>query len=293
MLYFGSMKSIVFISCFIAGALPAFAQMPDADIWLFDIKDSAGQISFHNPTNITNRKGYDNQPAFSPDGKYILYTSQQAANGSTDIYKYDLATKRSTPFTNTPESEYSPTFMPDGKGISVVRVEKDSTQRVWKFLFDGSAPTLVMDKIDSVGYHAWIGKDSMAVFILTKPAFTLQVLSIRQQKPVVVADSIGRCIKVQNGIVWFTTKAGYFKNVCWYQPHARNAFIKGMIESEDFCFYGKNALWSISDGSIIAGFLNNKDGAPEVVDLTRFGIKNPARPAISPDGKKLAVVSVQ
>src|SRR3989304_1572957 len=111
----------------------ALAQLPDTDIWLLDIKDSAEQISFHHPVNITNRKGYDNQPVFSPNGKYILYSSQPDSGCATDIYKYDLKTKTITQFTKTQTSEYSPTFMPDGKNISVVMVEKDSVQRLWKF----------------------------------------------------------------------------------------------------------------------------------------------------------------
>ena len=39
--------------------------------------------------------------------------------------------------TNTPESEYSPTVTPDGAHISVIRVEADGTQRLWRFTLDG------------------------------------------------------------------------------------------------------------------------------------------------------------
>src|SRR6266566_3120871 len=115
----------VFTSAFLLFTSYLFCQLPESDIWLLDIKDSAGTVSFQNPVNITNRKGYDNQPAFSPDGTFILYTRYDDSTKQSDIYKYDIKTKARTQFTKTLTSEYSPTFMPDGKNISVVMVEKD------------------------------------------------------------------------------------------------------------------------------------------------------------------------
>ena len=268
-----------------------FAQLPDCDIFLLDIKDSAGNVSFHNPVNITNRKGYDNQPAFSPDGKYLFYTSQRDSNGQTDIFKYDLKTKTVSQFTKTATSEYSPTFTPDGKFISVVMVEKDSAQRVWKFPLAGGEPVCLSKNMDSVGYHAWISKELMAVDVLTKPGFTLQVFNVTLQKPIIVADSIGRCMRMKGGKLWFTTQSGHFWNVYEYWAESKvKTVLQGIIESEDYCFYKKD-VWSISDNTIIAGFMNTNAGAQEIVDLSAFGITKPTRISLSPDGKRLAVVS--
>ncbi len=268
-----------------------FAQLPDCDVWLLDIKDSAGQVSFKNPVNITNRKGYDNQPAFSPDGKYLLYTSQKDSAGQTDIFRYDMKSKAITQFTKTATSEYSPTFMADGKNISVVMVEKDSVQRVWKFPLAGGEPTCIMPKIKDIGYHTWINKDSMAVFVLTKPSFTIQIFNIAIQKPALVADSIGRCMRMRNGKLWFTTKSSAFNNVFELSFGNKQATMVGIIETEDYCFYGKNDVWSISDNAIVSGFMTGKEGATELENLSKFGITKPTRITISPDGKKLAVVS--
>lgn len=293
MLYFGNMKHLYLFAYFLLQTAYCFSQLPDCDIWLLNIKDSMGQISFHNPVNITNRKGYDNQPVFSSDGKYILYSSQRDSGGQTDVYKYDLTAKQITRFTKTPTSEYSPTIMPDGKNISVVMVEKDSTQRLWKFPLAGGVPVCIMKNIDSIGYHCWINKDSIAIFVLTKPSFTLQEANINSQKTKVIADSIGRCMKMKDGNLWYATKSGHFRNVYEFDLKSKTPLIKGMIESEDFLLRGKNEIWSVSDNSILSGYMNSKAGANEVVNLEQFGITNPARIAISPDGKKLAVVSVK
>ncbi|HEV7231166.1 MAG TPA: hypothetical protein VGO45_07555, partial [Bacteroidia bacterium] len=64
------------------------AQLPDSDIWLFDLNQHDDTFSFSNPVNITNRPGYDNQPVFSSDGKRIYYASYRDDNQS-DIYFYD------------------------------------------------------------------------------------------------------------------------------------------------------------------------------------------------------------
>ncbi len=282
-------KLAVLVYCLLS-TVYCFSQLPDCDIWLLDIKDSAGTLSLSNPVNITNRKGYDNQPAFSPDGKYLLYSSQADGTLQTDIYKYDIKTKISTPFTQTPTSEYSPTFMPDGKNISVVMVEKDSAQRIWKFPLAGGAPTCIMQNAKEVGYHTWINKDSLALFILTKPSFTVQLVNVATQKATIIADSVGRCMRMKDHVLWYTTKIGILNNVFEYHPKAKKPVWKGEIESEDYCFYKKD-IWSCSENSIVSGYMNSKTGAVEIANLESYGIKKITRISISPDGKKIAVVS--
>ena len=144
------------------------------------------KIEIGKPINISNSPGYDNQPAFTPDGQSVLFTSvrggrkpdpaNSAATGS-DIYRYEIATERLSQVTNTPEAEYSPTVTPDGGHISVIRVEADGTQRLWRFALDGTQPELVLRDIKPVGYHAWGSASALVLFVLGQqgqPA-TLQV----------------------------------------------------------------------------------------------------------------------
>ncbi|MEK6597058.1 MAG: hypothetical protein AABY91_01900, partial [Gemmatimonadota bacterium] len=57
---------------------------PSTDIWLIRWGGKASDAR-----NLTDRPGYDNQPSFSPDGRWVLYSSER--NGQTEIYRYDLA----------------------------------------------------------------------------------------------------------------------------------------------------------------------------------------------------------
>src|SRR6516165_1379333 len=101
------------------------AAPPASDIYIVDLKNQHNYkngtdiLKFGDPKKITEFVGYNNQPFFLPDGKSILYTSIR--DKQADIYRYDLETGKTTQVTNTPESEYSPTLMPDKKNISVVR----------------------------------------------------------------------------------------------------------------------------------------------------------------------------
>src|SRR6476660_844793 len=86
-------------------------------------------MSVGTAVNITNNPGYDNQPCFLPDSSGVLFSSNRDGK-QNDIYRYDIATKAVTQLTHTPENEYSPTIMPDGKTFSTVRGDE---QRLWKF----------------------------------------------------------------------------------------------------------------------------------------------------------------
>ncbi|MCW3104058.1 MAG: hypothetical protein JWO09_2498 [Bacteroidetes bacterium] len=273
-----------------------FAQLPNTDIWLLDIKATKDTIILSNPVNITNRAGYDNQPSFSPDGKYILYTSIRDEKQS-DIYKYDLKTKQISQFTNTPAtSEYSPTFMPDGKNISVVMVEPDSVQRLWKFPLKGGAPSLVMDKVDSIGYHCWIDEKHVALYLITNP-FQLVFTDLSTQVSTIIKhDTISRGMAL--GKVNEQTRFFYsYKNV-FYTVDLRNQqsfpFCVKNFNSEDFCFLN-NKLISSVNAEIIENQQHFADDYKSewsvMANLSQYGIKNITRIAISPDGTKMAIVA--
>ena len=280
----------IFLVIYTFTSLVALSQIPTGtDIWLFDMNSKNGVFHFNNPINITNKDGYDNQPCFSPDDQYILYAAIHEGL-QADIYKYDIATKTTSQLTHTPESEFSPTFMSGGKRISSVLVEKDSTQRLWSFSLDGKDPQLVMDNVDSVGYHCWLNKDSLLLFILTQP-FSLQSFNIKTQQPKIVATKIGRTIFKRGNDVLFVQEMDSTKWICSIDNKGNMSKIIKCIEgSEDFCLIDSNTL-IMASGSVLFTFQHNKDMAwKQVADLSRFGITKISRIAISHDQKKIAVV---
>src|SRR4030095_1310758 len=148
------------------------------------------------PAAVAIDPGYDNQPSFSPDGNRILLTGNHDGK-QMDTYVFDRAARRLSQLTHTTEGEYSPTFLPSGAGepggFSVIRVEPDGTQRLWRFTAKGESPELVLRDVKPVGYHAWVDADHLALFVLGQPA-TLRLARVSTGAAEVVASDIGRSL---------------------------------------------------------------------------------------------------
>jgi hypothetical protein len=188
------MKALILVGIAISLFVPgARAQSPPgSDIFLLPLRVLGDSLSLGPALNITDRRGYDNQPSFTPDGRAILYTSIRE-DGDADVYRFDLSEKSTVRVTATPESEFSPTMMPGDSTISVVRVEADSTQRLWAFARDGSRPRLLLDTVKPVGYHAWVDQHRVVLFILGEP-HTLQLADLATGRADTVALDIGRAL---------------------------------------------------------------------------------------------------
>src|SRR5436190_4869906 len=83
--------------------------------------------------------------------------------------------------------------MPGGQRFSVIRVEKDSTQRLWSFDWQGGDPKLVLEAVKPVGYHTWIDSTTLALFVLGQPN-ALVVASTASGRVDTVARDIGRSL---------------------------------------------------------------------------------------------------
>jgi len=172
------------------------AQLPDTDIFLAGMsKSKDGKLTFSKPENITHRKGYDNQSYFTPDGKSMFYVSVQDEKQQADIYKYELLSRKSVQLTKTAESEYSPSITPDGKFISVVRVNADSTQKMYKLALNNPGNAEMIQGTDSAGYYCWITDSTLAQFLI-REANVLQTLNINTGEARLIASDIGRCLKI-------------------------------------------------------------------------------------------------
>jgi len=173
-------------------ALAGQAAAPSTDIFLAPMRMQNGRPTVGRPVNITGRPGYDNQPSFTPDSRSVLFTSVRD-DAQSDIYRYDLATRTTSRITTMPESEYSATVYGDGKRFSVIRVEADSTQRLWSFRLDGSDPRLVFESIKPVGYHAWVDSTTVAMFLLGRPN-ALVIADTHGGRVDTVARDVGRSL---------------------------------------------------------------------------------------------------
>jgi hypothetical protein len=160
-------RNLNLLILFALGSL-AHSQVPDTDLWLFKIKtDKLKQSVLTESLNITNRKGYDNQPSFSADGLKIFYTSIHE-DKQADVYYYDLKTKKNVRLTQTTQSEYSPVLLENEKLIASVVVENDSAQRI-NFYNSETGSVIKRFEFDSVGYYTFLNADTLIYYKLTEP----------------------------------------------------------------------------------------------------------------------------
>jgi len=279
----------------------AVAQVPDSDIWLAEVFQTGRTLEFGRPVNITHRVGYDNQPCFLPDSQSLLFTAADAY-GSTDIYRYDLVNAVITRVTRTPESEYSPTPMaPPGRGFCAVRVEADSTQRLWRFDMDGSRPAVVMSAVDSVGYFAWIDPSHVAVFILgnekRSEPHTLRIVDVDTQSESTVARGIGRSIQriPEKNAVSFTLQLDddHYRFYCLRDgAHAGVSLIDAVGNGQDAAWLGGTMLHSSGTTIYAADPFSRAPRWYAVRDFAAEGITGITRIAVAPDHSYIALVAV-
>lgn len=295
------MKALFWISLLalpcLTTAQSAPSALPETDIYLAELTTGTdGTLTFGALQNVTARPGYENQPAFLPDGGAFVYAAQMP-DGQTDVFRYDLATRKHVLLTQTPESEYSPTPVEDG--FSTVRVERDGSQRLWKFSPDGKNFMPVLAGIGAVGYHAWVDATHVALFLVGDEAkgepHRLVLADTTTGETRLLASNIGRCLLPVPGrraVAYVHKAAENAWSLRRYDLATGNdeVLVPTPAGSEDFTFLadgrvlmGKGSALYIWNGRIGDGFMAVHDfGAALGGDIGRL--------AVSPDGRWLALV---
>ena len=274
------------------------APPPDTEIFLAPLGAGA---SVGTPVNITQSPGYDNQPAFTPDGAAVIYTSIRGG-AQTDIYRYDIASGATARVTRTPESEYSPTVTPDGAHISVIRVEADGTQRLWRFALDGRAPELVLTGVKPVGYHAWADDRTLALFVLGSPA-TLQIADAQSGRADTLVRGINRSIqRIPGGsTISFVQRIapaqeGGAPTLKISELDPKSHTVTPLIDAvagakEADLAWTPDGTLVMAEKDVLYGWKKGQAAWRRLADLAALGLHGVTRIAISPKGDRIAFVT--
>ncbi|HXI27546.1 MAG TPA: hypothetical protein VNG89_03970 [Vicinamibacterales bacterium] len=270
------------------------AAPPDTEIFLAAFS-ARGQPAVARPVNITHTPGYDNQPSFTSDGASLYFTSNRGAS-QTDIYRYDIAAETTARVTETPEGEYSPTVTPDGRHLSVIRVEADGTQRLWQFTLEGTQPALVLERVKPVGYHAWADDHTLALFVLGEPA-TLQLADTRSGDAVEIARGILRSVLrvPRTGTISFVDKdEDGSLMVRELDPKTRAvttivAAVAGAKEAD--LAWTPDGQLLMAEKDVLYGYKRDAKGWTRLADLAALGLHGVTRLAVSPKGDRIAIVA--
>jgi Tol biopolymer transport system component len=111
------MRNLVVFLLVLSLAPAVAAQILETEVWVGNVDLRDGGFAVSGLQNISNHRGYDNQPSFLPDGASLLFTTEADNLDETGLgvhaVKYDLRTGKSTPLPFA--RGFSPTPTSDGK----------------------------------------------------------------------------------------------------------------------------------------------------------------------------------
>jgi Tol biopolymer transport system component len=287
--------------------------IPDNEILLADL-DLSGDLPrvASVPVNITQRPGYDNQPAFLPDSSGLYYASIRE-DGQSDPYFYDIASGATSRVLSTPEPEYSPTPMADGR-FSGVRVDADGNQQFWAWDPATGEGEELLPGVTLIGYFTWLDPDRIAMFMVEEP-YSIYLADIRTGEIQKVIEQVGRGLKRRPGSEVFgfidaseieLDEAGKMSGgrawIATYDP-ATGTTERLVATPEP---YVQDFAWTPDGGLLIGGGVTeagrarilywHPDAAPELTEVALLppmeGVSRPlvTRMAVSPDGEHIAIV---
>jgi tricorn protease len=129
-------------------------------------------------TRLTDSPAFDHAPAFSPDGKKLLFLSDRT--GHEDIYLLEADDPEHSDFTrahkfkveqltSTPEGEVAPTFSPKGDRIAFLRSGK-----LWTMNPDGADQKVLVHEAQVFGYD-WSPDGRWIVYSRTDGSFASEL----------------------------------------------------------------------------------------------------------------------
>ncbi|MFM9907880.1 MAG: TolB family protein [Chitinophagaceae bacterium] len=266
-----------------------------SEIYMFDLESKNNMLKLSKPVNITNHKGYDNQPFFHPS-KPLIYYSSFNDSGRSDINYYNYRANKTIQFTNTPEREYSPILTPDGKFISCIIQWEQGEQELGKYPVKGGKPETIIATL-KVGYHVWIDEQRLLLFVLgdSNQNF-LHYFNLSTKEDKVIANNPGRSLHKIPGTNSFSfiekvNKEEWLIKKFTPSTNELSTIIHTLAGREDITWLNNGIIIS-SDGNNLFYFdtKSNSGWQPIIVENKLPAIKGISRLSVNSTNTKLAVV---
>jgi len=275
----------------------AFASAQEAsEIYVFNLIENDTIVRLTDPVNISSNPGYDNQPVFTEDGLVVMFSSER--EGQTDIAQYNLSEGYRTWVTNTPDSEYSPAPYPKKKKyFNCVRLNKDDTQYLYKYAYKNKPPEIMLPDL-RVGYYLWFNDKTLISFVIGDVE-TLQVSNFKYDIRYPIEKNIGRSLqKIPSSATGFEGKMSYISlehgspEIYAIDPtKSKPVYITDALENSQDLVWTRYGSMLMGNEQGLFRFRSDlsKDWLPVIIEGD-LGLSGFSRLAISPDGKKIAVV---
>lgn len=245
------------------------------------------------PLNISNNEGYDNQPSFF-DNNNILFSSTR--NNQTDIALYNIRKGTKTWVSNTTQgSEYSPLKIPGKEAVSAIRLDTNGLQRLYQYdLGTGMPKELIKDL--KVGYHVWHNDHIIVCSVLIENRMDLVVADLKEGTNRTVARNVGRSLhKIPNtDLVSYISKAEKTFDIKSLNPisEVTNTINKIWNGRDDIAWLSEHTILATTEKAIVQVPADSTGIWHVFHQFEPLELYNMSRMAVSPDGKKLALVAL-
>ncbi|MEO7983205.1 MAG: hypothetical protein ABI688_03885 [Bacteroidota bacterium] len=266
-----------------------------SEIFLFDLKISSGKVILFGGVNITNHKGYDNQPFFHPSTP-ILYFSSLNDSGRSDIKYYDYRKGGTTNLTFTAEREFSPTVTPDGKFISCIIQRDNGVQDLGKYPINNGRPVVLISNM-KVGYHAWTANDKLLLYVLADSVTNnLHYYDLSTRKDTIIATNPGRSLhKIPGQEAMSFIQKNIGKDWLIKRFDLKTCAISNIVPAlpgqENLVWLNNNIILMSSGDKLFSYHVGtDKDWQPVIIEGDIALLKGLSRLATNTTNTKLAVV---
>lgn len=280
---------ILLLACYIGLA------QENSQVFVFDITSEAESVRLTNMQIVPLNEGYNNQPSFNSNQTLLISATN---DGQSDILEYNLETQEKRWVnTKTEGGEYSPQQIPSSSDIAAVRLDTNGLQRLYRYDYQSGASTLLIDNV-AVAYFAFSDEQQLLATILSGEVMDLTLIDLSKQSVDTLLKDVGRFVQKIPGT---ETLSYTLKNEEeQYDVYGLDVASKESYYVCELLPGVQDCVW-INDLQILAGlgsklYLYDTLGYPEwqrMASIEQYGIKNITRMAVSPDGKKLAVVGTQ
>lgn len=277
---------------FLALMIPAAGFAQGFDIVLFDRSKDYALVA-----QVTDREGYDNQPAFTLDSQALLFSSDRDG-GQVDLFRYEIADGSLKNLTQSAhENEFSPQpWGPDH--FAYVLQEGSPYQHLWHRPWSGGEAARGLTSYVPVGYYT---RNDTGVLFWGRYAYSLFFEPAGAEvgpgagESLFVINQAGRSIHAIPGQPRFSFvhKQGNWNWVIkTFDPETRAIapLVSISASNEDYCWTPEGILIT-ADGTSLLQFRPGQDEFWEpLVELKAPGLNVGGRCAVSPDGRYFALV---
>jgi len=268
----------------------------DSEIHLFDLVSDDKGYRIENGKNITSNIGYDNQPFFTPDGESILFTSGRDGK-QPDIYEYFIQTEKTEQVTATESSEFTPKTSPDNKIITFVRDGDINPDRsVWQLNRESGEYSWAINSKEPVGYYH-LNHETGDVLFWSRFGFSVQYLNLKQNLDRFVSgNAVPATPKQIPGTNLFSFVHRQTNEAVWIKSFSPETFAITPIapftgDNSDYAWAPNGEIFRAEDNVLYVWKKGEKtDRWTKVQEMSEMFKGEIYRLAISPDGKKIALV---